>query len=97
MKHSIFMSFLMVNMLQTFWNISSTYAKNVGRPDGEGGRDKDDDILVSFTSFGIDESFTWKTQKTLYNFSLLPQWHISTTEESSKYNFNLVITLYFQV
>jgi hypothetical protein len=35
-----------------------TYAKNVARPDGEGGRDKDDDILVSFTSFGTDESFT---------------------------------------
>ena len=37
-----------------------TYAKNVGRPDGDGGRDKDDDILVSFTSFGIGDSFTWK-------------------------------------
>jgi hypothetical protein len=37
-----------------------TYAKKVGRPDGDGGRDKDDDILVSFTSFGIGDSFTWK-------------------------------------
>jgi hypothetical protein len=43
---------------EIFSNISSTYAKKVGRPDGEGGRDNDDDILVSFTSFGIDESFT---------------------------------------
>jgi len=37
-----------------------TYAKNVGRPDGDGGRDKGDDILVSFISFGIGDSFTWK-------------------------------------
>jgi hypothetical protein len=60
------MLFLMVNMLQITardkhsetLNILTTYAKNVGRPDGEGGRDKDDDILASFTSFEIDESFT---------------------------------------
>jgi hypothetical protein len=56
------------------WNIS--YAKNVGRPDGEGGRDKDDDILVSFTSFGTDESFTWETQISLYSTALSPQWYM---------------------
>lgn len=49
-----------------------TYAKNVGRPDGDGGRDKDDDILVSFISFGTGDSFTWK-------YKDIPQHLIVTT------------------
>lgn len=51
-----------------------THAKNVGRPDGDGGREKDDDILVSFTSFGIGDSFTWK-------YTDIPQYSIVTTKK----------------